>query len=131
MALLKQYIHPSLRRSYRFAVGAITCGLAKFKRQFFRPALPNIADKEVNLHLGCGSIDHSKFINIDGLPAAHVHYIRSLDNLSPFKNNSVNLIYASHCLEHFSHYRTSQVIAEWFRVLKAEFVVFLFQILIS
>ncbi|WP_363268389.1 methyltransferase domain-containing protein [Okeania sp. SIO2B3] len=41
-----------------------------------------------------------------------------MDNLAPLKDNSVDLIYGSHCLEHFSHRMVSQVLNEWFRVLK-------------
>jgi predicted SAM-dependent methyltransferase len=83
-----------------------------------RPPLPQLEDATVKIHLGCGSIDHPDFINIDGLPAPHVHYIRAIDNLTLFKDNSVDLVYASHCLEHFPHHQISKVLAEWFRVLK-------------
>ena len=90
----------------------------KIKRQFFRPAFPDVENGSVNLHLGCGPVDHPNFINIDGLPAPHIHYVRAIDDLSPFKTGSADLIYASHCLEHFSHLNVAQVLAEWFRVLK-------------
>lgn len=92
----------------------------KIKRQFVRPSFPQeFNNGKIYLHLGCGSVNHSKFINIDGLPAPHIHYIRPIDNLSPFKNNSVDLIYACHCLEHFPHAKVSEVLTEWFRVLQA------------
>jgi predicted SAM-dependent methyltransferase len=92
----------------------------KLKRQVIRPALPNLEDGKLYLHLGCGSVNHDKFVNIDGLPAPHIHYIRAIDDLSPFKANSVDLIYGSHCLEHFSHRKVPLVLAEWFRVLKTD-----------
>lgn len=92
---------------------------AKVSRQVIRPQFPKTPEGEVNLHLGCGSIQHPKFINIDARPAPHIHYIRAIDDLSPFKSNSVNLIYASHCLEHFPHAETRRVLAEWHRVLKS------------
>ena len=92
----------------------------KLKRQVLRPSLPNLEDGKLYLHLGCGSVNHDKFVNIDGLPAPHIHYIRAIDDLSPFKANSVDLIYGSHCLEHFSHRKVSVVLAEWFRVLKTD-----------
>lgn len=94
--------------------------LGRIKRQFFRPPFPKLDDEVVNLHLGCGPISHPKFINIDALPAPHVHYVRAINDLSPFKDNSVNLIYASHCLEHFPHPKVPKVLDEWFRVLKHE-----------
>ncbi len=92
----------------------------KLKRQVLRPALPKLEDGKLYLHLGCGSVNHEKFVNIDGLPAPHIHYIRAIDDLSPFTANSVDLIYGSHCLEHFSHREVPVVLAEWFRVLKTD-----------
>ncbi len=94
--------------------------LAKIKRQFARPSLPNTKDCGVNLHLGCGTIDYPHFINIDGLPEKHIHYVRAINDLAPFKDNSVDLIYASHCLEHFPHSHITTVLNEWFRVLKKD-----------
>jgi SAM-dependent methyltransferase len=90
----------------------------KIIRQIIRPSFPKLEEGKLYLHLGCGGVNHDKFVNIDGLPAPHIHYIRSIDDLSPFKDNTVDLIYAAHCLEHFSHRKTSTVLAEWFRVLK-------------
>jgi SAM-dependent methyltransferase len=68
--------------------------------------------------LGCGRVNHPQFINIDGLPAPHIHYIRSLTNLSGFAENSVDLIYASHCLEHFSYQQVPDILQKWFKRLK-------------
>lgn len=96
----------------------IQISYSKIKRQFVRPPFPKLKNGEINLHLGCGSINHPKFINIDGLPAPHIHYIRAIDKLSPFPDNSVNLIYACHCLEHFRYKEVSKVLTEWFRTLK-------------
>lgn len=93
---------------------------AKSKRQFLRPPFPQLEDGSINLHLGCGSVNHPKFINIDGLPAPHIHYIRPINNLSVFRDNSVDLIYACHCLEHLGHAKVPQALAEWFRVLKED-----------
>jgi predicted SAM-dependent methyltransferase len=90
----------------------------KVSRVLRRPPAPQMMDTEVNLHLGCGSINHPKFINIDGRPAPHIHYIRPIDDLSPFDKQTVNLIYACHCLEHFSYRDIPQVLMEWHRVLK-------------
>jgi predicted SAM-dependent methyltransferase len=91
---------------------------AKIKNWFFPSSLPKLESAEINLHLGCGFVIHHKFLNVDLLPAPHIHYQRSIDDLSPFQNNSVNLIYASHCLEHFPYAKVPKVLSEWFRVLK-------------
>lgn len=83
-----------------------------------RPKLPKNADGTVNLHVGCGGINHASYINIDLVPYPHVHYLRAIDNLADFKNETVDLIYASHCLEHFSIRHVPNVLHEWCRVLK-------------
>ncbi|MDJ1179450.1 methyltransferase domain-containing protein [Roseofilum sp. BLCC_M91] len=90
---------------------------SRIKRTFFKPEFPKDAH-EINLHLGCGCINHPKFINIDIIPLPHIHYVQQIDDLSIFKDSSVDLIYASHCLEHFSHLKVYDVLQEWFRVLK-------------
>lgn len=90
---------------------------AQIKRLFARPSFPNLNGK-VNLHLGCGDINHPQFINVDGLPAPHIHYVRNIDDLSFLPETTVDLIYACHCLEHFSHSKVYFILAEWFRVLK-------------
>jgi len=72
----------------------------------------------VNLHLGCGSVVHADFINIDTIPGPHVHFVRKIDNLSIFADRSVDLVYACHCLEHFPYRNVPSVLREWFRVLK-------------
>jgi predicted SAM-dependent methyltransferase len=92
--------------------------LGKLLRLFWRPALPRLANGEVRLHLGCGKIDHPGFINIDALPRRHVHYVQAVDRLGRFANSSVDLIYACHVLEHFSHLKVPAVLREWQRVLK-------------
>ena len=97
----------------------VKTGLTKLKRQFKRPPFPQ-TNEVINIHLGCGSVNHPKFINIDVLDAPHIHYIRSIDNLSLFKKNTVNLIYACHCLEHFSHRKIPSVLKEWFRILEKD-----------
>jgi SAM-dependent methyltransferase len=90
----------------------------KIKRIFVAQPIPAVADGRLNLHLGCGKVDHKKFINIDGYPFPHVHYVQSIDKLPQFKDGSVDLIYASHCLEHFIYIQTKSVLEEWYRVLK-------------
>jgi SAM-dependent methyltransferase len=90
----------------------------KFKRLFVAVPIPAEAEGRLNLHLGCGKIDHKKFINIDGFPFPHVHYVQAIDKLPQFEDGTVDLIYASHCLEHFSYVQTRAVLGEWYRVLK-------------
>lgn len=81
------------------------------------PIIQNI-NSSIYLHLGCGEYNLPGYINIDALSYPHIHYVRPIDDLSIFETNSVDLIYASHCLEHFSYSQVSQVLSEWYRVLK-------------
>jgi len=90
----------------------------KSRRFIFQPKSHIASDGKLNLHLGCGYVNHPEFTNIDLLPARHIHYLRPINNLQPFKNESVDLIYASHCLEHFPYADVPEVIQEWNRVLK-------------
>ncbi|OGV25907.1 MAG: hypothetical protein A3F18_02720 [Legionellales bacterium RIFCSPHIGHO2_12_FULL_37_14] len=76
------------------------------------------ANGQVYLHLGCGDIEAPGFINIDAVPRRHVHYVRSIDDLRLFQDETVDFIFASHCLEHFSHRDVLSVLKEWHRVIK-------------
>ena len=82
------------------------------------PRMPQNPENKMYLNLGSGYVTHPSFINVDALVARHIHYIRPIDDLGPFPDNSVDLVYASHCLEHFSHHRVNAILAEWRRVLK-------------
>lgn len=94
--------------------------LGKVRRKVYRPKFPSSTNGSINLHLGCGSIHHPDFVNIDALNLSHIHFVRKIDNLKPFKNESIKLIYASHCLEHFPINRVPLVLKEWYRVLEKD-----------
>jgi predicted SAM-dependent methyltransferase len=72
----------------------------------------------MKLHLGCGKRFIPGFVHIDVLPLEHVDHVSSIDNLPFIADNSVDLIYNCHVLEHFKRKDTLRVLAEWFRVLK-------------
>ena len=72
---------------------------------------------KVKLHLGCGEKDFGEdWIHIDGgdFPHLHSHDVTQL----PFKDESVDLIYASHLLEYFDREEAVEVLSEWRRVLR-------------
>lgn len=92
--------------------------LGKLIRVFHRPPIPSLPNRELRLHLGCGKIDHPGFVNVDAIPRRHVHFVQPVDELGRFADGTVDLIYACHVLEHFSHLRVPVVLREWFRVLK-------------
>ena len=116
--LLPQSFRDRYRSKWRDANLELKICWAKIGRSFVRPPFPILENSSINLHLGCGSVVHPKFVNVDLVPAPHVHYVRSIDDLSPFEDNTVSLIHASHCLEHFPHGKVKRVLKEWFRVLK-------------
>lgn len=93
-------------------------GLIRVTKALLPTALPKNSDGKVCLNLGCGYVTHPKFVNVDALVAWHIHYICPVDNLRPFADESVDLVYVSHCLEHISHQQVNAVLAEWRRVLK-------------
>ena len=74
--------------------------------------------KEIKLHLGCGEKYIPGFIHIDIRKFEHIDYVTSIDNLYMFKDNTVDLIYASHILDHVKRAETEVVLSEWYRVLK-------------
>jgi len=78
-----------------------------------------VENEIVSLHLGCGQRYVPFFTyHIDTRPLPHVDYVTSADKLEMFEEESVDLIYACHVLEHFGRNKIGNVLAEWYRVLK-------------
>lgn len=73
--------------------------------------------KEVKLHVGCGDRYIPGFIHIDARKLPHVDYVTSADKLDMFRDNSVDLIYACHILDHLGRNQVDVVLKEWYRVL--------------
>ena len=74
--------------------------------------------KEIKLHLGCGSRYIPDFVHIDLADYPHIDYKSDVSDLSMFEDNSADLIYACHVLEHFKRDETEKILTEWYRVLK-------------
>lgn len=72
----------------------------------------------MKLHLGCGKRHIPGFVHIDAIDYPHVDHVATIDNLSFIPNNSVDLIYNCHVLEHFKRRDVGRVLSEWHRVLK-------------
>lgn len=77
-----------------------------------------MSTKEVKLHLGCGRRYVPGFVHIDLADYPHIDYKSDVSDLSMFEDNSVDLIYACHVLEHFKRYEAERILGEWYRVLK-------------
>jgi len=72
----------------------------------------------MKLHLGCGSKFIPGFVHVDLLEHPHIDFRVPVNRLTFAQDKSVELIYASHVLEHFGRNEVDQVLQEWFRVLK-------------
>lgn len=74
----------------------------------------------LKLHIG-GTESHPDWKILDVEPRPEVDYIGDAADLSKFDNDCVDVIYASHVLEHFYYNLNNQLIGtlkEWHRVLK-------------
>jgi SAM-dependent methyltransferase len=58
------------------------------------------------------------FVNVDLLEAPGVDVVADVSGRLPFDDGSVDLLYASHVLEHLPTARVSEVLREWRRVLR-------------
>lgn len=92
--------------------------LGYLKRYFVTPDLPKNEDGKVYVNLGCGVNTSKEFVNVDTRPMPHTHYIHEVEDLPMLQKNSVDLLYASHLLEHVPRKDLHKTLKEWRRVLK-------------
>ncbi len=71
------------------------------------------------LHLGCGDKIIPNFTNIDIRPMKGVDLVEDISNLNQINNDSIELIYACHVLEHFGRREYLKVLSRWFEVLNS------------
>lgn len=89
----------------------------RWSRQLAR--LPRGPGGRVLLHIGCGEIDASGFINIDARPYPHVHIVaKNLYRLTMIPDEAADLVYMCHVLEHVSHRSVMETLREMRRLLK-------------
>lgn len=69
-------------------------------------------------HLGCGTKRLEKYVNIDCMLTDSVDVIDDISSLSSTAENTVDVIYACHCLEHFGMHEVKSVLTCWFDKLK-------------
>lgn len=72
----------------------------------------------VNLNLGCWHRHIPGWVHVDLCDMPHIDHKTSIDDLSMFEDESVDLIYSSHSFEYFDRQQAPAVLAEWRRVLK-------------
>ena len=71
----------------------------------------------MNLHLGCGDKILPDYVNCDLYPCSD-EVVRCDIKKLPFDDDSVDVIYACHVLEHIFRREVSVTLKEWNRVLK-------------
>lgn len=72
----------------------------------------------IKINMGCGwRYFGPDWVHIDGGDYEHLDY-QDITCLEQFKDNSVDLIYASHVIEYFDREQVVDVLKEWQRVLK-------------
>lgn len=71
----------------------------------------------MKLNLGCGNDHMEGYLNVD-LYCTRADLIHDLTKSLPFKDSSIDKIYASHVIEHLSHQEWQKAKKDWARVLK-------------
>lgn len=74
--------------------------------------------KYEKIHLGCGVKHLPGWYHVDALELGHVDHVGRVEDLSFMPDNTVELIYACHVLEHFGRNTYKNALAEWCRVLR-------------
>lgn len=72
----------------------------------------------MKLHLGCGKRYIEGYVHIDAISYDHVDHVSSIESLPFIEDNTVDVIYACHVVEHFKRRQVKAVLSEWRRVLK-------------
>ena len=74
--------------------------------------------EQIKLHLGCGTKAIEGYTNIDCRYFPNVDSVDNVRFLRSLKNDTVDVIYASHVLEHFSRWDYESALERWHGILK-------------
>src|SRR5688572_14136583 len=108
----------TLRRVVTAVLGRLQLYLGMWVRRFRVPRTPLPTHGKVLVNLGCGPSANPDYINVDTRGYAHVHHISTIESLPMFPDNTVDLLYASHVIEHIDRRQLPIALREWLRALK-------------
>lgn len=69
------------------------------------------------IHLGSGVKHLPAWFHVDALAYDHVDHVGRVEDLSFIPDNTAQLVYACHVLEHFGRHTYKNALGEWHRVL--------------
>jgi len=72
----------------------------------------------MRLDIGCGTRKQEGFEGVDQFPFEGVDHVFDLNEKWPFENESVDEVYASHVIEHFTGKQRVHILNEMYRVMK-------------
>jgi SAM-dependent methyltransferase len=71
------------------------------------------------LEIGCGDRRIEGFETLNIISGSDVDYVCDASKPLPFNDNTFDIIYSSHILEHIPWYQTEVTLKEWVRILKS------------
>jgi predicted SAM-dependent methyltransferase len=74
----------------------------------------------MKLHLGCANKHIANYINIDARNLEGVDIIDDVATLESQTPNTIDVIYASHVLEHFGRHKYINILRRWYELLKKD-----------
>lgn len=86
----------------------------------FQPFLIKIRDRKEKrfLEIGPGERRIQNFETVNIIKSKSTDYVSDTTKKLPFSDNTFNIVYASHVLEHTPWYLSEKTVKEWARVLK-------------
>lgn len=97
----------------------IVFNVSRLIRLLKRPNIPKNTDGKVLAHIGCGQFNDRRYINVDTRPFKHIHYVDSIENFGNiFPQGHLDLIYASHVIEHVSYLKLPGLMKTFYGCLK-------------